>query len=181
MGDAQVFVRTAAWNRDVAAFFHKWQRDIADAQTAEGSMPSIAPNVVGVKEATGNVLRAQKLTQMFGDRLFILCGDDALTIPMIAAGARGVISVTSNVLPAEVTRATRLALDGRFDEARRAHLALLPIHEAMFLDANPGPAKVALSLRGLTRAAVRSPLCVPSESVRSAIAAALDGHAQAGG
>jgi 4-hydroxy-tetrahydrodipicolinate synthase len=137
-----------------------------------------APNVVGVKEATGNVVRAQKLAQTFGDRLVILCGDDGLTLPMIAVGARGVISVTSNVLPAEVTRATRLALDGKLDEARRAHLALLPTHEAMFLDASPGPAKLALAMRGLTRAAVRSPICVPSEAVRAAIAAALDGYAR---
>src|SRR5580704_1820340 len=89
-----------------------------------------APNVVGVKEATGNVMRAQKLVQTFGARLSILSGDDALTLPMIAVGARGVISVTSNVLPAEVSRATQLALEGKMDEARRAHLALLPVHEA---------------------------------------------------
>jgi 4-hydroxy-tetrahydrodipicolinate synthase len=140
-----------------------------------------APNVVAVKEATGNVLRAQKLGQMFGDRLVVLSGDDALTLPMIAVGARGVISVTSNVLPVEVSRATRLALDGAMDEARRAHLALLPVHEAMFLDASPGPAKLALSLRGPVKPAVRSPICVPPDSVRAAIAAALEGVARSRG
>ncbi|HEV3193622.1 MAG TPA: 4-hydroxy-tetrahydrodipicolinate synthase, partial [Polyangiaceae bacterium] len=77
-----------------------------------------APNVIAVKEATGNVLRAQKLAQTMGDRITVLSGDDALTLPMIAVGARGVISVTSNVLPAEVARATRLALEGKLDEAR---------------------------------------------------------------
>jgi 4-hydroxy-tetrahydrodipicolinate synthase len=137
-----------------------------------------APNVVAVKEATGNVLRAQRIVQTQGERLSVLCGDDALTLPMIACGARGVISVTSNVLPAEVSRATRLALDGKFDEARRAHLALLPIHEAMFIEASPGPVKHALALRGATKDAVRSPIFPPSAPSCAAIAAALDTFAR---
>ena len=84
-----------------------------------------APNVVATKEATGNVLRAQDLVRRMGARLTVLSGDDALTLAMIAVGARGVISVTSNLLPAEVTRATRLALASEIHAARRAHLALL--------------------------------------------------------
>ncbi len=110
-----------------------------------------APNVVVVKEATGNVLRAQRLAQTLGDRIAVLCGDDALTLPMVACGARGVISVTSNVLPAEVSRATRLALDGRIDEARRAHLALLPVHEAMFIESSPAPVKARLRCAASTK------------------------------
>jgi 4-hydroxy-tetrahydrodipicolinate synthase len=150
-------------------------RSVVDlAPETLGRICAEAPNVVGVKEATGNVLRAQKLTQMFGGRLAVLSGDDALTLPMIAVGARGVISVTSNVLPAEVARATQLALDGKLDEARRAHLALLPIHEAMFLDASPGPIKAALAMRGLAQGAVRSPICPPAEGVTATIAAALE-------
>ncbi len=137
-----------------------------------------SPNVVAVKEATGNVLRAQRLVQMLGERIAILSGDDALTLPMIACGARGVISVTSNVLPAEVSRATRLALDGRVEEARRAHLALLPVHEAMFIEANPGPVKHALALRGLTKDTVRSPIFPPAQPSRAAIAAALETFAR---
>jgi len=132
-----------------------------------------APNVVGVKEATGNVLRAQKLAQIFGDRLAILSGDDALTLPMIAVGAKGVISVTSNVLPAQVTRATRLALEGKLDEARRAHLALMPVHEAMFIEANPGPVKAALAAKGAMRATVRLPLVPVEDSTRAAVVAAV--------
>ncbi len=137
-----------------------------------------SPNVVAVKEATGNVLRAQRIVQMLGERLAVLSGDDSLTLPMIACGARGVISVTSNVLPAEVSRATRLALDGRIEEARRAHLALLPVHEAMFIEASPGPVKRALALRGLTKDAVRSPIYPPSEPSRVAIATALETFAR---
>jgi 4-hydroxy-tetrahydrodipicolinate synthase len=134
-----------------------------------------APNVVAVKEATGNVLRAQKIVQMLGDRMVVLSGDDSLTLPMVACGARGVISVTSNLLPAEVSRATRLALEGKVDEARRAHLALLPVHDAMFVEASPAPVKYALALRGFTKDTVRSPIVTPSESAKAVIVAALDG------
>jgi 4-hydroxy-tetrahydrodipicolinate synthase len=133
-----------------------------------------SPNVIAVKEATGNVLRAQRLVQTLGDRLVVLCGDDSLTLPMIACGARGVISVTSNVLPAEVSRATRLALDGKFDDARRAHLALMPVHDAMFVEANPAPVKFALAARGLTREAVRLPLIPVTEGARAVITGALE-------
>ncbi|MGO9837646.1 MAG: 4-hydroxy-tetrahydrodipicolinate synthase [Polyangiaceae bacterium] len=137
-----------------------------------------APNVVAVKESTGNVLRAQTLAHTMGDRLVVLSGDDGLSLPMIAVGARGVISVTSNLLPAEVTRATRSALDGKLDEARRLHLALMPVHEAMFLEANPGPVKAALAMRGVVKAAVRSPLVTVEESTRVALAAALEAYAR---
>jgi 4-hydroxy-tetrahydrodipicolinate synthase len=138
-----------------------------------------APNVVGTKEATGNVLRAQRIVQTMGSRLTVLCGDDALTLAMCAVGARGVISVTSNVLPAEVSRATRLALQGPSDDARRAHLALLPVHEAMFLEASPGPVKAALALRGAMQATLRSPLAPCTEATRKAISATLDAYSRA--
>jgi 4-hydroxy-tetrahydrodipicolinate synthase len=97
---------------------------------------------------------------------------------MIAVGARGVISVTSNVLPAEVTRATKLAIEGRAEEARRAHFALLPVHDAMFLEANPAPVKTALAIRGMARDTVRPPLVACTEPTRRAIAATLEGYAR---
>jgi 4-hydroxy-tetrahydrodipicolinate synthase len=139
---------------------------------------SLAPNVVCTKEATGNVVRAQRLAQTLGDRLVVLSGDDALTLPMIAVGARGVISVTSNVLPAEIVRATELALAGKLEDARREHFALLPVHDAMFIEASPAPVKAALALRGLIRDVVRPPLCTPTEATRAAIKAALDTFAR---
>lgn len=132
-----------------------------------------SPNVVATKEATGNVLRAQEIVRTMGDRMTVLSGDDGLTLPMIAVGARGVISVTSNVYPAEVTRATRLALDGKFDEARRAHLALCPVHEVMFVEANPSPAKAALAHKMNISDAVRGPLRPASEAARAKVIAAL--------
>jgi 4-hydroxy-tetrahydrodipicolinate synthase len=132
-----------------------------------------APNVVAVKEATGNVLRAQEIVRTLGSRVAVLSGDDGLTLPMIAVGARGVISVTSNLYPAEVSRATKLALDGKFDEARAAHLALCPVHEVMFVESNPAPIKAALAAKGRMKDVVRGPLVRASESARAKVAAAI--------
>ena len=135
-----------------------------------------APNVVATKEATGNVLRAQEIVRTMGDRMTVLSGDDGLTLPMIAVGARGVISVTSNVYPAEVARATRLALDGKYDEARKAHLALCRVHEVMFVEANPTPAKAALAHKLKVSDAVRGPLVRASEAARAKVVAALEAY-----
>jgi 4-hydroxy-tetrahydrodipicolinate synthase len=95
---------------------------------------------------------------------------------MIAVGARGVISVTSNVYPAEVTKATRLALDGDFSAARRAHLALCRVHEAMFVESNPAPAKAALAHKLKISDAVRGPLVRASEAARGKVVAALEAY-----
>jgi 4-hydroxy-tetrahydrodipicolinate synthase len=134
-----------------------------------------APNVVGVKEATGNVLRAQEIARR--SRLRVLSGDDALTLGIVAVGGRGIISVTSNVLPREVSRATDLALQGKNEEARKAHFDLLPVHEAMFLEANPGPVKAALVMKKrIASDAVRGPLVTASDATKKALAAALQGH-----
>ena len=140
-----------------------------------------APNVTCTKEATGNVVRAMEIARLMGDRMTILSGDDSLTLPMIAVGARGVISVTSNVYPAEVTRATRLALDGKLDEARRAHLALCSVHEAMFVEANPSPAKAAVAHKMKISDAVRGPLLRISEGARAKVIAALEAYEAARG
>jgi 4-hydroxy-tetrahydrodipicolinate synthase len=145
---------------------------------ALGRICDAAPNVVAVKEATGNVLRTQELVRRFASRLAVLSGDDALTLPMIAVGARGVISVTSNLLPAGVSRATELALSGDRDAARKAHLALLPVHEVMFLESNPAPVKAALAARGVMRDVVRGPLVPATQKARDAIAAAVSAWEQ---
>jgi 4-hydroxy-tetrahydrodipicolinate synthase len=135
-----------------------------------------APNVVAIKEATGNVLRAQEIVRTLGDRMTVLSGDDALALPMIAVGARGVISVTSNLYPAEVARATRLALDGQLEGARRAHLPLTRVHEIMFIEANPAPIKVALARKGRMSEIVRGPLCPMQEQSRAKVLAAVDAY-----
>jgi 4-hydroxy-tetrahydrodipicolinate synthase len=134
---------------------------------------SRCPNVVGIKDATGNILRCQELARRLGDRLAVMSGDDALTLGMMAVGAKGVISTTSNLLPKAVSDVTKLAASGEWNEARRAHLALLPVYEAMFVEASPAPVKYALSQKGRMAAAVRSPLVPASESVRPKIVDAV--------
>lgn len=132
-----------------------------------------AKNVIGMKEATGNVLRCQELVRRLGDRLIVMSGDDALTLPMLAVGARGVISVTSNVLPAETSRVTTLWDLGKPKEAQRAHLDLLEMHALMFVEPNPAPAKAALAHMGMMNASVRGPLVAATEGLRARIVASL--------
>lgn len=140
-----------------------------------------APNVVAVKEATNNVLRTQEILRLVGGRVSVLSGDDALMLPIVAVGGRGVISVTSNLYPAEVTKATKLALEGRLEEARVAHLALCSVHEAMFVESNPAPVKAALASKGKMKEAVRGPLAPISEAGRAKVLAAVRTYEKSGG
>ena len=132
-----------------------------------------APNVVAVKDASGNVLRCQELVRRAGDRLTVLSGDDGLTLPMMSVGATGVISVSSNVRPRQVSEVTRLMLAGDLRGARAAHLALLELHAIMFVEPNPAPAKAALAGEGMMSAAVRLPLVAASEGLRKQIGEVL--------
>lgn len=132
-----------------------------------------APNVMATKEATGNVLRAQEIVRRSGGRIEVLCGDDALTLPMMSIGALGVISVSSNVYPREVSEVVRLALAGKWEEARALHLKMLPVHDAMFLEANPGPCKAALAARGTIQNVLRGPMAPVTESTLTKLNAIL--------
>jgi 4-hydroxy-tetrahydrodipicolinate synthase len=132
-----------------------------------------AHNVVGIKDATGNVLRCQELKRKLGDRLVVLCGDDALTLPMMAAGAAGVISVTANVRPKETSEVTRRMLAGDLAGARAQHFSLLDLHALMFVEPNPAPAKAALAAEGKMTDAVRLPLVKCGEALRGRIVETL--------
>jgi 4-hydroxy-tetrahydrodipicolinate synthase len=132
-----------------------------------------APNVSVTKEATGNVLRAQEILRRSGGRIEVLSGDDALTLPMMSIGAKGVISVTSNILPLEVSRVVKLALEGKWEDARREHLKLLPVHDSMFVEANPSPCKAALAQRGMLEDVVRGPMVTASAAAREKVLKAL--------
>ncbi len=132
-----------------------------------------APRVVGMKEATGNVLRCQELVKRLGDRLMVLSGDDALTLAMMAVGAKGVISVTSNVRPRDVSRVTSLFLEGKLEAAQRAHFALLDLHAVLFVEPNPAPAKAAVALSKMMSRAVRGPLAPCTEALEQKIATIL--------
>lgn len=119
------------------------------------------PNIVGIKEASGNVLRAQAILAHLrgvpgGFRVF--AGDDALMLPVVAVGGSGVVSVTANRFPEAVGETVRLALEGRWDEARERHLRLLPVHDAMFLETNPIPIKALMADAELLAPELRLPL-----------------------
>jgi 4-hydroxy-tetrahydrodipicolinate synthase len=133
------------------------------------------PSVVGVKDATGNVLHCQELLRRAGDRVSVMSGDDPLTVPMMSVGARGVISVTSNVMPGAIASLVRAAASGDWARARREHLALLPLHRALFAEPNPQPTKGVLAARGTMSASVRAPLIEASADTVQAALAAMQG------
>jgi 4-hydroxy-tetrahydrodipicolinate synthase len=133
------------------------------------------PAVVAVKEATGNVLRSSEIASALGDRLTILSGDDALTLPIMAVGGKGVISVASNVAPAEVKKLVELWNAGNVAGARAQHHRLRELFEAMFLETSPGPVKAAMAMRGLMTDEIRLPLVLPSEATLARVRKAVAG------
>jgi len=121
------------------------------------------PNIVGIKEASGNVLRAQAISAGLHGRKVpggfrVLAGDDALMLPVVAVGGSGVVSVTANRFPKAVASAVRAALEGRWGDARDQHLRLLPVHDAMFLETNPIPIKTLMHDAELLAPEVRLPI-----------------------
>ncbi len=131
------------------------------------------PNVTGLKDASGNVLYCQELLVRAGTRVAVLSGDDALTLPMMSVGAKGVISVTSNVYPRAVRDSVDHAIEGRLELARRLQLDLFPVHRAMFSEPSPSPIKAALSLKAMISDSVRPPLLRASEACRQTLTAAM--------
>ncbi|MBI2356104.1 MAG: 4-hydroxy-tetrahydrodipicolinate synthase [Candidatus Doudnabacteria bacterium] len=119
------------------------------------------PYIVGVKEATGKLDQMMTDIQLCGDRLTYLSGDDALTLPLISIGGHGVISVISNPMPRETVDMVYAALDGNWATARRINYQLFPLVQALFVETNPIPVKVVMSMRGLMEPVYRPPLCAP--------------------
>lgn len=125
------------------------------------------PNVIAVKDATGGLNYCQELIARAGSRVQVLCGDDGLVVPMMSVGVRGVVSVTSNVLPREVVRVVSAMEKGDLPIAQREHLRLLPVHAAMFVEPNPQPVKAACAERGWMRASARPPMLEASPETRA--------------
>jgi 4-hydroxy-tetrahydrodipicolinate synthase len=128
------------------------------------------PNVVGVKDATGNVLWCQELLRQASQRVSVVSGDDTLNLPLISVGAKGVISVTSNLYPEAVSASVEDALAGRWDEALRKHRRLLPVHRALFLEPNPQAVKAALALKKRMHPSVRLPMIEAGAATKKALA-----------
>ena len=115
-------------------------------------------NIVGVKEASGSFAQVTQVFQNVPEDFVVLSGDDALTLPIVAMGGRGLISVTSNEIPAEMTKLVKLCLDGEFATARALQKKLMPLIEVNFIETNPTPAKAAMAEMGLLEPVCRLPL-----------------------
>ena len=115
-------------------------------------------NIVAVKEASGDVTQASEIISKAGDKIDVLSGDDFLTLPLMACGAKGIISVTANIMPKEVKAMVTAINEGRWDDAQAMHLKMLDIHNAMFIESNPVPVKTALSVMGRCSETIRQPL-----------------------
>jgi len=127
-----------------------------------------------IKEAGGSCDRVDQLRQTLGDDMTILSGDDALTVPFISIGAKGIISVASNLLPADMVAMVNAALAGDFAGALKVHHRLYPVFKALFIEPNPVPVKTAMVHTGiLSTAEVRPPLCELTPASRQALLAAL--------
>jgi len=132
------------------------------------------PNIVGIKEASGNVAQMAAILNCVSPEFLVLSGDDALTLPLIALGGRGVISVASNEIPAEMTRLTRLALAQDFAGAREIHRRYHALMEINFVESNPIPVKAAMAEMGLLEPRWRLPLVAPKAENRAKIHALLE-------
>jgi 4-hydroxy-tetrahydrodipicolinate synthase len=133
------------------------------------------PNIMGIKEASGDLKQVMDILSDRPEDFTVLSGDDWLTLPMIAAGGDGLISVVSNEVPAAMTALVHLLLSGDMQNARAWHYRLLPLMDANFLETNPAPAKAALEAMGRIQNVLRLPLLPVSESTTAALRLALRG------
>ena len=130
-------------------------------------------NIVAIKEATGDMKQASEIIRLCGNRITVLSGDDFTTLPLMALGGKGTISVTANVAPRLVSQMCALWEKGRFNEARKLHFKLEPLNAAMFIETNPIPVKTALALMGKIREEFRLPLCEMAPANREKLKAVL--------
>jgi len=132
------------------------------------------PNIVGVKEASGNIAQVANILHQAPPDFIVLSGDDAITIPLMALGGRGVISVASNEIPGEMTQLAEACLAGDFAAARAIQQRYLPLMNANFVESNPIPVKAAMALMGLLEPVWRLPLVPPAPASLERIEKVLD-------
>jgi 4-hydroxy-tetrahydrodipicolinate synthase len=131
-------------------------------------------NIVGVKEASGNIAQMANILHEVPENFLVLSGDDALTIPLMALGGRGIISVVSNQIPGEMTALAQACLRGKFDEARRIQRRYLPLMNVNFIESNPIPVKAAMAMMGLLEPVWRLPLVPPGPASLAKIEKVLE-------
>jgi 4-hydroxy-tetrahydrodipicolinate synthase len=116
-------------------------------------------NIVAIKEATGDMKQVSEVIRLCGDKIDVISGDDFTTLPLLALGGKGVISVSANVTPKDVSQMCSLWMKGQHDKARAIHFKLEPLNAAMFIETNPIPVKTALAMMGRIQEEFRLPLC----------------------
>ena len=116
-------------------------------------------NIIAIKEATGDMKQVSEVIRLCGDRMIVISGDDFTTLPLLALGGKGVISVSANVMPKEVSEMCSFWMKGQHDKARALHYKLEPLNASMFIETNPIPVKTALAMMGKIREEFRMPLC----------------------
>ena len=131
-------------------------------------------NIVGIKEASGNINQMGAILRQAPENFLVLSGDDSLTLPLLALGGHGLISVASNEIPAEMTRLVQAARSGDFAEARRLYYRYLPLMDINFVESNPIPVKTAMAEMGLLEPSWRLPLVPPRPDNRERIRAILE-------
>jgi 4-hydroxy-tetrahydrodipicolinate synthase len=126
-------------------------------------------NIAAVKEASGNLSQIMEILRERPDGFSVFSGDDAVTLPLIALGAEGIVSVASNEVPDLMSQMANLALEGKWDEARALHYRLLPLMEVNFVESSPGPVKAAMAMMGLLDENFRLPLVPITEKSRARV------------
>jgi len=135
---------------------------------------SSLPNVVGIKEASGNMTQMCEVCRLVPDNFLVLSGDDAVTLPLMAVGGRGIISVVSNEIPADMAQMVEAAERGDFAAARAIHTRIMPLMQINFVESNPGPVKAAMAAMGLLEEVFRLPMTSPRPESKEKILAVLN-------
>jgi len=131
------------------------------------------PNIVGVKEASGNITQMAEICQIVPSEFLVLSGDDALTVPLMSIGGRGIISVASNEAPAEMVQMVEAAERGDYKTAREWHRRLMPLMQINFIESSPGPVKFAMAAMGLCDESYRLPMVPPRPASQEKILGVL--------
>ena len=145
-----------------------------DMKTETALRIAAVQNIIGIKEATGDLTRAKALIDQAPASFAIISGDDATAVELILLGGKGDISVTANVVPNQIARMCELALEGKAEEARAINQRLLSLHDAMFVESNPIPVKWAVEQLGMIHSGIRLPLTRLSEQYQAQVLAALN-------
>jgi 4-hydroxy-tetrahydrodipicolinate synthase len=191
LGADYILTATPYYNKPTQAGLFRHFTAVADAstrpiclynvpgRTAVNLQPAVTlqlaehPNVMGIKEASGDLAQVMQILRSRPERFSVLSGDDWLTLAIVAAGGDGLISVASNEMPGPMRALVHLMLAGDVEKARGWHYRLLPLMDANFLETNPAPVKAALALTGRIRNVLRLPLVPVTEKTRTAMAATL--------